>query len=478
MIKVSAMKPNDRRETILNWRRELAYETQEKVREWGLEVNQRMVETDARILDPPKVTYRNNRTAPVMDGGWRLRGVQFARDGLRPLNNWAVVSFDRYCDVQDMQRWITYLCTALGRLGVEVANKNPPIIPPADPRQHSNLLGSMQAAARDAFQVSGETPQLIVVILPGKDAWLYESIKKISFTELKAPVPTQCMQAAKIKSPRGIEAYTDNLAMKIVAKLGGLSHRIPAESLPGMEKGKTMILGADLGHPPFSPGSTIPTVACSIATYNAECDAYSAQIRLQLGRSEIIHDLSTMVEAHLRIFAKNNNGEYPERILVFRDGISEGQYAAALQWEHGAIVSACRKVESTYRPLIMVVVCAKRHNTRFFAKERMHTDRTGNLPAGLVVDKSVTHPYAFDFFLQSHAGLVGTARPTHYICLLDELALTPDELQKLVHGLCFSFARCTRSVSLVPVCYMAGKSSFPAVFCKANTQTSSARRRA
>lgn len=29
-------------------------------------------------------------------------------------------------------------------------------------------------------------------------------------------------------------------------------------------------------------------------------------------------------------------------------------------------------------------------------------------PAGLVVDQVVTHPYAFDFYLQAHAGLVGT----------------------------------------------------------------------
>lgn len=165
-----------------------------------------------------------------------------------------------------------------------------------------------------------------------------------------------------------------------------------------------------------------------------------------------------MVEEHLRIFAKENDGEYPERILVFRDGISEGQYAAALQYEHNAIVTACSRILTGYRPLILVCVCARRHNTRFFCTDGgQMTDRTGNLPPGLVVDRTVTHPFAFDFFLQAHAGLVGTARPTHYICLLDELGITPDQLQQLCNALCYSFARCTRSVSLVPVCYMAGE---------------------
>jgi eukaryotic translation initiation factor 2C len=164
-----------------------------------------------------------------------------------------------------------------------------------------------------------------------------------------------------------------------------------------------------------------------------------------------------MIEEHLRIFAKENDGDYPERILVFRDGISEGQYAAALQYEHNAIVTACDRVLPGYRPRILVCVCARRHNTRFFAKNHKDADRSGNLQAGLVVDKSVTHPYAFDFFLQAHAGLVGTARPTHYICLIDELGTTPDQLQKLCNSLSYSFARCTKAVSLVPVCYMAGE---------------------
>lgn len=199
-------------------------------------------------------------------------------------------------------------------------------------------------------------------------------------------------------------------------------------------------------------------MACSIATYNDECNAFSAQIRLQEGRSEIIADLSNMVEQHLRIFAQHNDGEYPSRILIFRDGISEGQYAATSQYELDAIVKACARIVPTYRPAVLICACAKRHNTRFFGIGTDGVDaRTQNLQSGLGVDSTVTHPYAFDFFLQAHAGLVGTARPTHYICLVDELGLTPDDLQKLVHGLCHGFARCTSSVSLVPVCYMAGE---------------------
>ena len=95
------------------------------------------------------------------------------------------------------------------------------------------------------------------------------------------------------------------------------------------------------------------------------------------------------------------------------------------------------------------------HNMRFFALADADKDRSGNLPAGTVVDTGVTHPFAFDFFLQAHAGLQGTAKPTHYICVTDENGYTADKLQTLCNNLCYSYLRATRSVSIVPVAYYA-----------------------
>ncbi|WWC86242.1 uncharacterized protein L201_001115 [Kwoniella dendrophila CBS 6074] len=455
MIKVSAIKPGERAAQVRQWRQELAHEKQSKIAAWGLQVNKRMVELQARILPPPRVFYANGVSTKPDDGGWNLRGKKFFRNGKKPLIAWSVISFDRWTEQDEMHRYITYLCQVLEAHGVDIATKQPDCFGPVDPRERDAIPKALQRAAQAAYRKGKCAPQLICCVLPGRDAWLYEKIKKSSFNDLKGPVPTQCMQAAKIRSPRGIDAYTGNLVMKIQNKLGGLPHQIPISELPGMIAGRTMLLGGDLGLPPIKAGNeSVPTVACTIATYNAACDTYSAQIRLQEGRAEIISDLSSMIEEHLKIFHKHN-GEYPERILIFRDGISEGQYAAALHYEHNAILQACRRLDRNYRPRLLMCICAKKHNTRFFGVHDQDVDRSGNLPSGLVVDRSVTHPYAFDFFLQAHAGRVGTARPTHYICLLDELAITPDQLQQLVHALCHSFTRCTKSVSLVPVCYIA-----------------------
>ena len=57
-----------------------------------------------------------------------------------------------------------------------------------------------------------------------------------------------------------------------------------------------------------------------------------------------------------------------------------------------------------------------KRDIRFFPQGQ--GDKSGNCPAGTVVDRDITHPTEFDFYLQSHAGLLGTSRPAHYsVCL-------------------------------------------------------------
>ncbi|XP_071721324.1 protein argonaute 10-like [Rutidosis leptorrhynchoides] len=81
---------------------------------------------------------------------------------------------------------------------------------------------------------------------------------------------------------------------------------------------------------------------------------------------------------------------------------------------------------------------------------------------GTVVDTKICHPTEFDFYLCSHAGIKGTSRPTHYHVLYDENKFSADGLQMLTNSLCYTYARCTRSVSIVPPAYYAHLAAFRA----------------
>lgn len=108
----------------------------------------------------------------------------------------------------------------------------------------------------------------------------------------------------------------------------------------------------------------------------------------------------------LLMFYKSTGGYKPHRIILYRDGVSEGQFLTVLQHELTAIREACLKLEIDYRPGITFIVVQKRHHTRLFcADKKEQSGKSGNIPAGTTVDVCITHPTEFDFYLCSHQGI-------------------------------------------------------------------------
>ena len=64
--------------------------------------------------------------------------------------------------------------------------------------------------------------------------------------------------------------------------------------------------------------------------------------------------------------------------------------------------------QKAYTPKLTIVICGKRHHTRFYPTDAQNADQLGNPRPGTVVDRGVTAVYDFDFFLQAHGG---TSRP-------------------------------------------------------------------
>ncbi|KDO41898.1 hypothetical protein CISIN_1g0014661mg, partial [Citrus sinensis] len=210
-----------------------------------------------------------------------------------------------------------------------------------------------------------------------------------------------------------------------------------------------------------------------------EVTKYAGLVCAQAHRQELIQDLfktwqdpvrgavSGGMIKELLISFRRATGQKPQRIIFYRDGVSEGQFYQVLLYELDAIRKACASLEPNYQPPVTFVVVQKRHHTRLFANnhhDRNAVDRSGNILPGTVVDSKICHPTEFDFYLCSHAGIQGTSRPAHYHVLWDENKFTADGLQSLTNNLCYTYARCTRSVSIVPPAYYAHLAAFRARF--------------
>ncbi|TSK20166.1 Protein argonaute-3 [Bagarius yarrelli] len=222
-----------------------------------------------------------------------------------------------------------------------------------------------------------------------------------------------------------------------------------------------IFLGADVTHPPAGDGKK-PSIAAVVGSMDAHPSRYCATVRVQRPRQEVIQDLASMVRELLIQFYKSTRYK-PTRIIFYRDGVSEGQFRQVLYYELLAIREACISLEKEYQPGITYIVVQKRHHTRLFCADRNErVGRSGNIPAGTTVDTDITHPYEFDFYLCSHAGIQGTSRPSHYHVLWDDNCFTADEFQLLTYQLCHTYVRCTRSVSIPAPAYYAHLVAFRA----------------
>lgn len=241
MIKIAAQRPPDRAASIKSWRSRLNYANLAKIRQWGIVVAPNMVQVEGRVLPAPQVKYKGNKALGAMNGGWNLKGVSFTRQGA-PLQAWGVISLHFRIDEQMTRNFMGFLISSLKQYGVNVANPTPDIM---CPRKNGiqDVFYNLRQMCQTIVGRHRIPPQLIIVILGGKDTAMYQEIKNIAGMKLKMMVPTQCLLGQNILKDKGLGQYCGNVAMKIQVKLGGVTHEV---AMPDVFNKTTLMIGADV----------------------------------------------------------------------------------------------------------------------------------------------------------------------------------------------------------------------------------------
>ncbi|XP_027345224.1 protein argonaute 5 isoform X2 [Abrus precatorius] len=475
LLRATCQRPYDRENLVKKIVGQNNFNADKFVRDFGIRVKEDLALINARVLPPPRLKYhetgKESNVEPRM-GQWNMIDKKMVNGG--NVQHWTCVNFSVRLN-RDMpyvfSDELVKMCSSKGM------NFNPqPLIPIsfAQPTQIENVLVNIHKQCR-AKLATKERLQLLIIILPDSTG-SYGEIKRICETELG--IVSQCCRPRQVE--RLNKQYLENLALKINVKVGGRNTVLTdaiALRIPHVSDNPTLILGADVTHP--QPGEdSSPSIAAVVASMDwPEVTKYRGIVSAQAHREEIIQDLykltqdpvkgqvhGGMIRDLLRAF-RASTGHKPHRIIFYRDGVSEGQFSQVLLYEMDAIRKACASLEEGYLPPVTFVVVQKRHHTRLFPadhRRRDQTDRSGNIMPGTVVDTAICHPREFDFYLNSHAGIQGTSRPTHYHVLFDENGFSADELQTLTNNLCYTYARCTRSVSIVPPAYYAHLAAFRA----------------
>ena len=139
---------------------------------------------------------------------------------------------------------------------------------------------------------------------------------------------------------------------------------------------------------------------------------------------ELTDTLKQAFTKALRKYQEVNNF-LPDKIFIYRDGVSEGQLSVVVDHEVAQLRSC---FFADYNPQISVIVVQKRISTRVFGLQQ---SQAINPKPGAIVDHSITSKDLFDFFLVSQHVGQGTVTPTHYIVAFDDTNYPPDYIQRI-----------------------------------------------
>ncbi|XP_006458268.1 argonaute-like protein [Agaricus bisporus var. bisporus H97] len=411
----------------------------------GIEIRETPEMIKGRMLGTPSIVFgTGERNLNQRPGVWDVMRQRLASPA--QISRWIVIDFASV-DPAAVHYFVGELLQAMRNLGIQVPN-------PEGVERRSTQGDVLQELESLRHR---HNPSLIVAILPDPAEEQYRTIKR--FGDITWGVATQCVRwsnnLSRNVSSRKVNQYQNNLILKINPKLGGVNFSPNSPVLQKLKGMPFMVIGADVSHP--GPGSQLPSIASVVASFDRNACQYAASISVQSSRVEVIENFSEMFLDVLNSFRGRNSGAVPKIIIVFRDGVSEGEFDNVARHEKEAMEGV---FDQTYpegkRPKIVHMVVGKRHHVRFFPTNPGQADNrgNGNFKAGLVVDNEIVHPRYCDFYLQSQPGLKGTSIPSHYTVIRNDLGMTMVELQELAYSLCHAYSRSTRSVKVpAPVYY-------------------------
>ncbi|MCJ1311005.1 hypothetical protein MMC25_004675 [Agyrium rufum] len=480
MIKFAVTRPAERKAGVMGGVNQLGWAADPFLKNYGLKVDSNMLLTKAQLLTPPTIEFGGGKIErPGTAGRWRLDGKRFYRlpaaaEPSRPdLERWGV------CIINEVGFTNGQISGQVAKSFIEdfikIYKSHGAKVAPAFPIFHGHQGSDTGAAVTQLFEkckaAYGEhnTPQLLIFFINGKNSYNYNRIKKSC--ECRYGVMSQVMQTIHV--PKKAPQYISNVLMKVNSKLGGVTARAvnttklkKAQSFNLYLEEPTVIIGADVSH--AAPGSLQASMAAMTCSIDKDCTRYAAGADTNGHRVETISNYC--MQEILNPMLKNwmtsvGQGGAPKRVIYFRDGVSEGQYGPLLAGEVAALRDIFKQLApKTFEQIkFTIIVVSKRHHIRFWPQGAPAADKNGNPCPGVLVERDVTSPFEYDFYLNSHSAIQGTARPTHYHVLRDEAKYPPAQLQNMIYEHCYQYQRSTTPVSIHPAVYYAHLASKRAV---------------
>ncbi|KAM4577682.1 piwi-like protein 2 [Odontesthes bonariensis] len=409
-------------------------ESLKELSRWGLELGSGIMMIKGRTLPLETICLQSSSFATGADVSWSREITRDASISSVPLNNWAIF-YPRRCAEQAEELVSTFNKVA-GPIGLRLER---PIRMELRDDRTETYIKSIHS------QLTSEPNlQLVVCIMVGNRDDLYSAIKKLCC--VKSPVPSQAINVRTISQQQKLRSIAQKILLQVNSKLGGelWTVNVPLKNL--------MVIGVDVHH---DTSKSHQSVMGFVASVNSSLTRWYSRVTFQAPNEELINGFTVCLLAALQKYYEVNHN-LPEKIVVYRDGVSDGQLKMVEQYEIPQLIK-CFETFPSYEPKLVFIVVQKRISTTLYSRV---ANGFGTPPPGTVLDHTLTQKDWVDFYLMAHQIRHGCGLPTHYISLYNTANLTPDHLQRLTFKMCHLYWNWPGTIRVPAPCKYAHKLAF------------------
>ncbi|KAM6931274.1 piwi-like protein 2 [Xenentodon cancila] len=409
-------------------------ESEKELSRWGLQIGLDILMTKGRTLPLETICLQSSSFGTGADASWSREIVKDISISTIPLNIWAIF-YPRRCAEQAEELVSTFNKVA-GPIGMRL--DRPIRVELRDDRTETYVKGIL------SHLTSEPNMQLVMCIITGNREDLYGAIKKLCC--IKSPIPSQVINVRTISQPQKLRSIAQKILLQVNSKLGGelWTVNVPLKNL--------MVVGVDVHH---DTSKLRQSVMGFVASVNSSLTRWYSRVTFQTPTEELISGFRVCFLAALQKYYEVNHN-LPEKIVVYRDGVSNSQLKMVEQYEIPQLIKCFDRFPS-YEPKLVFIIVQKRSSTTLYCRG---SNSFGIPPPGTVLDHTLTERDWLDFYLMAHHIRQGCSFPTRYISLYNTANLTPDHLQRLTFKMCHLYWNWSGTISVPAPCKYAHKLAF------------------
>ncbi|KAI6227669.1 hypothetical protein M3Y99_01228700 [Aphelenchoides fujianensis] len=441
MLKMAAVKPAELQQRIQRGARMLGLVDSKFLQKANISVAARPMTVRGRWLNAPQLVFARGRRQEYdgFEGRWRMDA--FVQPATPPAI-WAMYAF-RSPSARDLnEAALTQMCQAFG----DECHRRGLLLPvPAEMLivEEDGLKSRIDAFLEYLQAAVKADCEFVLVLTPKEDKEIHSFLKAY---ELRHPLITQNVTlpvmwgAAGVGDGRPKRDTLGNIVCKTNVKLGGLNYEVVSGDEAVGKHDLVLGLALNVAGGGGADENSPPSILGFAANDTKNCGAFVGDYVFQ--PAALNGHLSSMDQAGARVFKRYlaaRDGRPPRRVVVYRNGCSEGQFAQVVSNEVPLFRRLIDEHFGGHSQLVLLVV-NKVHSVRLMPAEpdpRAPAARQ-NLRPGVVVDRQIVDPAWPEFFLNAHNTLLGTAKVPRYSVLANDAGVGMDELQRLTLDLCFA----------------------------------------